>query len=251
MACKRGVGIALGSGQGLDDGLEQRGQIGIRAGHPDPLHGPTLAGHRRDDGEVDVVVGRVEVEEQLVDLVEHLVGALVLAIDLVDDHHCRQSGRQRLGQHVAGLGQGSLGRVDQQQHAVDQGQRPLDLAAEVGVAWCVDQVDADVAPLHRGRLGQDGDAPLALLVVRVHDAVDQRLVRTEDVGGSQHGIDQGCLPVIDVGDEGEVTKGRGPHRFLRGDTRRHGHAQVRPHTRDRVRSRDGRESRRDRGHSCA
>ena len=91
------------------------------------------------------VVG-VEVEEQLVDLVEHLVGPGVLAVDLVEHDDRRQAGGQRLGQHVAGLGQRALGRVDEQQHAVDHGQRPLDLAAEVGVAGGVDQVDAARRP---------------------------------------------------------------------------------------------------------
>ena len=83
----------------------------------------------------------LEVEEQLVDLVEHLVGAGVVAVDLVEHDDGRQVGGERLGQHVAGLGQRPLGRVDEQEHAVDHGQGPLDLAAEVGVAGRVDQVD--------------------------------------------------------------------------------------------------------------
>ena len=42
-----------------------------------------------------VVVG-VEVDEQLVDLVEHLVGAGVGAVDLVDDDDRRQAGASAL-----------------------------------------------------------------------------------------------------------------------------------------------------------
>ena len=61
----------------------------------------------------------------------------------------------------------------------------LDLASEVGVAGGVDQVDLDVLPRDRGRLGQDRDAPLALLVVGVHHPIDHRLVGGEGAGGVQ------------------------------------------------------------------
>ena len=120
------------------------------------------------------MVGVGEVEEQVLDLVEHLVGARVGAVDLVDHDDGRQVGGDRLRQHVAGLRERAFGRVDEEQHAVDEGQGPLDLAAEVGVTRRVDQVDLDPAPGDRGRLGQDRDPALTLLIVGVHDAVDHR-----------------------------------------------------------------------------
>ena len=49
----------------------------------------------------------------------------------------RMTGRssvERLAEHEAGLGQRALGRVDEEEHAVDHRERALDLAAEVGVA---------------------------------------------------------------------------------------------------------------------
>ena len=87
-------------------------------------------------------------------------------------------------------------------------ERPLDLAAEVGVAGGVDQVDLDALPVDRGGLGEDGDAPLALLVVGVHDSVDHRLVGGEGAGGTQQRVDQRGLAVVDVGDERDVTNVR-------------------------------------------
>ena len=105
----------------------------------------------------------------------------------------RSSG-ERLLQHVAGLRQRALGGVDQQQHAVDHRQGPLDLATEVGVAGRVDEVDLDALPGDRGGLGEDGDAPLALLIVGVHDPVDQGLVGGEGAGGAQERVDEVVLP---------------------------------------------------------
>ena len=52
---------------------------------------------------------------------------------------------ERLAQYEAGLGEGSLGGVDQQQDAVDDRERTLDLAAEIGVSWSVDEVQLDLA----------------------------------------------------------------------------------------------------------
>ena len=155
-------------------------------------------------------VGGVEVEEQLVRprRAPRRAGRRARST-LLSTSDGRQLGGERLRQHVAGLRQGALGRVDQQQHAVDHGQGPLDLAAEVGVARGVDEVDLHVAfHVIDGRLGQDRDAPLALLVVGVHDPVDEGLVGAEDAGGAQHGVDQRGLAVVDVGDEGDVAERR-------------------------------------------
>ncbi len=146
----------------------------------------------------------VEVEEELLHLVDHLVDAGVGPVDLVDHQHHRQAGLERLAEHEAGLGEGSLRRVDQQEDAVDHGQAPLDLAAEVGVAGGVDDVDLDPAVDDGGVLGQDGDALLPLQVAGVHDPLVDRLVGPERPGLPEHGVDQGGLAVVDVGHDGHV-----------------------------------------------
>ena len=87
-----------------------------------------------DDRELDLLLVGVEVEEQLVDLVDHLGDARVGPVDLVDDEDHRQPRLERLAQHEARLRQRALGGVDEQQDAVDHRQPALDLAAEVGVA---------------------------------------------------------------------------------------------------------------------
>ncbi len=77
---------------------------------------------------------------------------------------------QRLLEHELRAGQRPLGGVDEQQHAIDHRQGALDLAAEVGVAGRVDDVDLGALVEDRRVLGEDRDAALALQVVRVHDA---------------------------------------------------------------------------------
>jgi hypothetical protein len=81
------------------------------------------------------------------------------------------------------------------------------------VAGGVDDVDGDGLALgrgavveHRGVLGEDGDALLALEVARVHDAVGDVAMRGEGVGLLQHGIDQRGFTVVNVGHDGYVAQ---------------------------------------------
>ena len=97
-----------------------------------------------DDGEVEHGLVGVEIDEEVVDLVEDLLGAGVGAVDLVDDDDGRELGFEGLGEHVAGLRQRAFGGVDEQDDAVDHLEGALDLAAEVGVAGGVDDVDLGV-----------------------------------------------------------------------------------------------------------
>ncbi len=111
-----------------------------------------------------------------------------------------------LREHVAGLRQRAFAGVHQQHDAVDQLERALHLAAEIGVAGRVDDVDLDAVVADAGGLGQDGDAALALQVVGVHDAVADVLVGAENAALVEHGVDQRGLAVVDVRDDGDVAK---------------------------------------------
>ena len=92
-----------------------------------------------------------------------------------------QAKLQRLLQHEARLRHRPLDGVHQQQTAIRHVQHALDLAAEVGVAGRVDDVDLDAAIHDRRVLGQDRDAALALQLVGVHNEFADLLVLTEDL----------------------------------------------------------------------
>src|SRR6478735_8028093 len=168
-----------------------------------------------DDREVDLLLRRVEVEEELVGLVDDLGDARVRTVDLVDAQDDRHLRGERLAQHEAGLGQRALGRVDEQDDTVDHRQAALALTTEVGVAGGVDDVDRDAVGqaavlgglarvVHRGVLREDRDALLALEVTGVHRALVDVLVLAERAGLPEHLVDEGGLAVVDVGDDGDV-----------------------------------------------
>ena len=56
-------------------------------------------------------------------------------------------------------------------------------------------------------LGEDGDAALSFEVVGVHDALGDGFIGAEGAGLAQHGVDEGGLAVVDVGDDGDVADG--------------------------------------------
>ena len=167
---------------------------------------PALLGRAVEDREVELLVGGVERREQVEHLVDDFDRPRVGAVDLVDDDDGLQPHLQRLRHHELGLRQRTLGGVDQHQGAVHHVEDALDLAAEVGVAGGVDDVDAGALPLDRGRLGQDGDAALALEVVGIHGAFDLALVLAVDARLLQQPVDQRGLAVVDVGDDGDIAK---------------------------------------------
>ena len=186
----------------LEDRLEQRrhvrpalGVVGAR---------PALQGRGVDHREVELLVAGAELVEQLEGLVDDPARARAGAVDLVDDHDGLEAQRERLARDEARLRHRAFDGIDQQQHAVDHRQHALDLAAEVGVAGRVDDVDARAAVLDGAVLGEDGDAALTLDVVRVHDALAHLLVRGEGAGLLQQAVDERGLAVVDVRDDGDV-----------------------------------------------
>jgi hypothetical protein len=206
-------GIRRRLGHVADDDLEQLDQVAfalVRIGA-----GVTGAARGVEAREVELLVARVERDEQVEHLVEHFVGAGVGPVDLVDHDDGLEAEAERLAGDELGLRHRALGRVDQQDHAVDHRKDPLDLGAEVGVAGGVDDVDAEMLgrarrrPLDAGRLGEDGDPALLLQVVRIHRPFLDALVVAEGAGLAEQLVDQGRLAVIDVRDDRHVAEAHG------------------------------------------
>jgi hypothetical protein len=110
-------GSYSGGGTVVDDLLEERREEGVLAVGRSAAE--TLARVAVEHRELELLFRGVEIDEQVVDLVDHLVDARVGAVDLVDYHDRRQVGLERLAQHEAGLRQRALGGIDEQHDAVD------------------------------------------------------------------------------------------------------------------------------------
>ena len=199
---QRCLDIARGRWNRRHNGLEQRLQVRARLGHVERRR--ACLGHCVEHRKIQLRFLRIEVDEKVVNLVQHFLRTRIGAVNLVDHHDRLELGFQRLGQHVARLRQRPLGRIHQQHHAVHHLQRALHLAAKIGVARRIDNVDLAAFKVDGRILGKDGDAALALQVVRIHHALGHLLVGAEGAGLAQHGVNEGGLAVVNMGDDGDI-----------------------------------------------
>lgn len=89
--------------------------------------GPAVARARVDNRELHLRVRRLQVDEQVEDLVLDLADARGRSVHLVDHHDRAQAHLERLGQHELGLRHRTVRRVDHQRNAVDHRQHALHL----------------------------------------------------------------------------------------------------------------------------
>ena len=85
-------------GDRLDQHVEERLQRLVQAVGVVDETGAARPRIAVDDRELDLLLVGVEVEEQLVHLVDDLVGACIRPVDLVDDEHDRKMRLERLAQ---------------------------------------------------------------------------------------------------------------------------------------------------------
>src|SRR3984957_12073866 len=216
-AAEIGVGLENGAEQAVrafldhgrrhmfDDEVEQRLHADVVRGVRRRSH-PAVLARPVQDRKVELIIGRVERGEQVEHLVDDFGDAGIRAVDLVDGDDRLEAQLERLADHEFGLWHRTFGGVDQNDDAIDHRQDTLDLTAEIGVARRVDDVDLGVFPMHRGALGENGDAALALQIVGVHGALDLSLVVAIGAGLLQQFVDERGLAVVDVGDDSDVAK---------------------------------------------
>src|SRR5258707_8191538 len=199
---QRPVFIAWGGGNGIDDRLKQRTQIFARRSL---MHGSgSCLGVRIKDGEIKLLFLGIEINKEVVHLVKNFLRTGIRPVDLINDQNRLQVRLKGLAQYVTSLRQRAFARVHQQHDAVDHLERALHLAAKIGVAWRIDNIDFCAGIEHGRVLGKNWDSALAFQIVRVHDTLGDGLVVAEGAALAKHGVNQRGLAVVDVGNDGDV-----------------------------------------------
>src|SRR2546428_65237 len=145
-----------------------------------------------------------ELDEEVECLVEHVIRSRLGAVDLVDHEDRAVASTKGLPQHEPRLRHRAVDRVDEEEHAVHHVHDALDLAAEVGVARCVDDVDLHALVFDRDVLRHDRDPALALERVGIEEPLGDLLVLAEDPALAEHRIHERRLAVVDVSDDRDV-----------------------------------------------
>ncbi|CUS37286.1 conserved hypothetical protein [Candidatus Nitrospira nitrificans] len=199
---ERGIDGNGGGGNLLQHGIEQRDDIGSR--FVDIERGDSFNGRRVDDREIKLLVGGSQMNEQVEGAVDDVVDDRIRPVNLVDDDNGFVSERQGFPQHEGCLGHGAFFGIDQNQHPIHHAQRAFHFTAEIGMARRIDDVDFHPVVDDAGIFGPDRDPTLPFLIHRIHDALAHIVDLAMDVRLAEHGIDQGCFAVIDVGDDGYI-----------------------------------------------
>ena len=192
------VGVALGSGNVLDYLIEQRLEVGAHL--VGVVGGKSQSAGAENNRAVDLLLGSVQVEQKLQNLVDNFLVAGVGTVGLVNYNDDLVTQLERLLEHETGLRHGSLEGIHQQENAVYHLEDTLYLAGEIRVAGGIDDIDLNAVIHAGGVLRKNCDATLALDGVVVHYAVVYYLILAECAALLEHFVYQGGLAVVNVGD---------------------------------------------------
>ncbi len=100
----------------------------------DFAHGESVLGTRVNDREIELLVVRLQFDEEIEDHVEHLVRPGVFAVDFIDHNDRLDLVLERFLEHETSLGLRAVVRVDDEENAVDHFHDALHFAAKIGMA---------------------------------------------------------------------------------------------------------------------
>ena len=132
--------------------------------------------------------------------------SLVRTVNLIQDNDYPMPEFQRAAQYKTGLGHGTLRGVNQQDNTIDHLQNTLNLAAEVGMARRVHNIDFGIPIIYSSILGHDRDTALTFQVIGVHDAFNNFLVFTVHARLLQHFVHQRRFAVVDMRNNGYISQ---------------------------------------------
>ena len=166
---------------------------------------PSVLGRTIDHGEIELVLGGVEVAHQVEHHLVHGLRAAVGLVDLVDHHDGLQTNLQGFLQHETRLRHRTLECVDKQQTTIRHVQHALHLTTEIGVARSIENIDFDALPVDGDVLRQNGYPSFALQIIGIEHFAAVVLAVTEQFSSEHHLVDQGSLTMVNVRNNCDVT----------------------------------------------
>ena len=207
---KGGIGIRARRGDGRKDGVEKSGHASgfdFWGKVTVPLEsGVAFFGGNVNGGEVELGIGGVEFEEKFKNLIEDFLGIGVFAIDLIENNDGFSTDFESFTENELSLGLRTLGGINDKEDAVDHAEDAFDFSTEIGVAWGIDNVNADIVIFEGGVFGFDGDTSFSFEVHGVHHALGDNLVGAEGTRLAEELIHESGLAVIDVGNDCNISE---------------------------------------------
>ena len=158
-----------------------------------------------NDGEIQLLIGGIELDEEVKDHVQHLVRPSIFPVDFIDDNDRPRLVLQGFAQDKLGLSLRAVMRVDDQQHAIHHLHDAFHFPAEIGMTGRINDVDVVILVFESGVLRLDGDPFFFFEVHRVHDSFLDLLIRPESAGLTKQLVDKRGFSMVHMGNNCNIT----------------------------------------------
>ena len=101
----------------------------------------TITGYTIKNREVELVICRIEFQEQIIYFIDNFCCSCVLLIHLVDEKNRTKTNFQGLLQYESCLWHWTLCTIDQKNDRINSFDNTFYLTGEIRMAWCIDNVD--------------------------------------------------------------------------------------------------------------
>ncbi len=155
---------------------------------------------------VELLVCCAKFYKEIKDHVEHDVWTCGWFVDFVEYDDWLESKFKRFSKYEFCLWHWSFVGVYKKKDGIYHSQNTFNLGTKIRVAWCVHDVDFCLTKLNGGVFGVDGNSTFTFLVIAVHDAFNNLFTVCKGVGLLKHGVHKRGLTVVNVGNDGDVSK---------------------------------------------
>ena len=134
-----------------------------------------------------------------------------------------------MSKHKSRLWHRAFSGINKQKSTICHLEHPLNLAAKISVTRRINDVDLGFLIFNGNVFCQNGNSAFTLLIVGVQNTFLNLLVFTEGVCCLQHLVNQCCLTVVNVGNDGNVSDVLLTHKLhfsLSAHVARNTHAQL-------------------------
>ena len=199
----RPVWLAIGCGNFLDNGIQQRRHIhrvvfGSIARVP-------IHSRSKHNGKIKLLIAGFKLNHQVEHFVNHFVRTCTRAVNFVDHNHDAQPQRKSMLKHETRLRHGAFKRVNNKQRAISHVQHALHFTAEIGMARRIDNINLHIAVIDSDIFRKNGNAAFTFLVVAIKNPFFYLLICTKCSHCVQQAVDKCCFPVVYVRNNCHIT----------------------------------------------
>ena len=177
----------------------------IRTGFMIILWCIAVTGRRINYRELKLIFVGTEFDKEVENLVNNLFGSCTGTVDFVKNNKRLFAEAECLFKNKSCLRHTPLKCVNKQYNTVNHLENTLNLTAEIGMTWGVNNVNFDAVVHYGCRLWKDCDTSFTLKVIRVHYSFFYIFICSENTALLQKLVNQSSFAVVNMGDNCNIS----------------------------------------------